>query len=80
MKRFGRMAAATLAVVLVGCDTRDQEIKAHAEEDYERFHQQLEQERAMDAYRRSPEHRAKVLRDLRHGIFGSSNNKGKVIP
>jgi hypothetical protein len=80
MNSFGKIAAVALVILLSGCEQRDRKIKAHFEEDYERFHEQMEKERTMDAYRRSPAYKAKVIRDLRHGMFGSSEKKGKVIP
>jgi protein tyrosine/serine phosphatase len=51
-------------VVSVVYNRHDAEVKAHAEEDYERLHQQLEKERAMDAYRNSPAYKAKVARQM----------------
>jgi Tfp pilus assembly protein PilP len=79
MKHLGKTTA-VLLVLLAGCNRKDSEVKKHMDEDYERFHKQLEKERALDEYRRSPEYKAKVLRDLRRGMFGSSKTKEKVIP
>ena len=79
MKHLGKTMA-VLLVLLAGCNRKDSEVKKHMDEDYERFHNLLEKERALDEYRRSPEYKAKVLRDLRGGIFGSSKTKEKVIP
>jgi Tfp pilus assembly protein PilP len=79
MKHFGKTTAALL-ILLAGCSRKDSEVKTHMDEDYERLHKQLEKERALDEYRRSPEYKAKVLRDLRRGMFGSSKTKEKVIP
>jgi Tfp pilus assembly protein PilP len=79
MKHFSKTTAALL-ILLAGCSRKDSEVKTHMDEDYERFHKQLEKERSIDEYRRSPEYKAKVLRDLRRGMFGSSKTKEKVIP
>ena len=75
-----RSVIAVFAICLGGCSQHDREVKAHAEEEIERFHQQAEKERAMDAYRRSPEYKAKVYRELSHGMFGSAKPTGQVIP
>jgi hypothetical protein len=70
-----------LPTLRIGCVTqRDREVKAHVEGDYERYHEQLEKERALDAYRHSAEYKAKVLRDLDRGMFGNSRSKEKVVP
>ena len=75
-----RSVMAVFAICLAGCSQHDQEVKAHAEEEIERFHQQAEKERALDAYHRSPEYKAKVYRQLSQGIFGSTKTTGRVIP
>ncbi len=61
-----------LLVVLLGCNKHDREVKAHAEEEMERLHQQLEKERAEDAYRKSPEYKAKVYQQLQKSTGSTS--------
>lgn len=81
MNKLKTIAMLLLPTLCIGCVTqRDREVKSHVEDDYERYHEQLEKERALDAYRHSPEYKAKVLRNLNRGLFGSSESKGKVIP
>jgi hypothetical protein len=81
MNKRRMIAALVLPILCSGClNQRSREVKTHAENDYERYHQQLEKERALDAYRHSAEYKAKVLRDLNRGMFGNSESKGKVLP
>ena len=71
-----------LLITCAGCTSQhDREVKAHAEEDYERLHEQLEQERALDAYRRTPEYKARMLKQLNNGMFGNAKaNQGVSKP
>ena len=63
MTGLRKISVAVLLVALVGCNKHDREVKAHMEEEMERLHQQLEKERAEDAYRNSPAYKAKVARE-----------------
>ncbi len=80
MKKLKAIAVALLLVGFVGCvSQRDREVKAHREEDYERYHKQLEEERALDAYRHSAAFKAEQLKQLNQGMFGTQK-KEQVIP
>ena len=80
MRKNLRVAGVALLLITgAGCRSQhDREVKAHAEEDYERLHKQLEQECALDAYRRTPEYKAKVLKELNNGMFGNAKAKKGV--
>jgi hypothetical protein len=75
-----RTILAVTVICLAGCSQHDEQVKAHAEEEIERFHEQAEKERAQDAYHRSPEYKEKVYQQLKHGMFGNLKTKGQVIP